>query len=105
MSGLMNASSLPGSVKPISVRLTTDQQDRLGALAGKLGSNQAMIIRWSVDALLDYVDACDGKLTLPVSYSVPASPAPTEPHKESPVIERAIVAAEGSKGTPAELQT
>ena len=56
-------------VKPISVRLSAEQQERLAELSSRLGSNQAMLIRWGVEALLDYVDANDGSLTLPLSYA------------------------------------
>lgn len=54
--------------KPLQLRLTPAQRQRLDDLAGVMDLPKVTLIRWSVDALLDYVERNGGKLTLPLRF-------------------------------------
>jgi hypothetical protein len=54
--------------KPLQLRLTAAQRQRLGELAEVMDLPKVTLIRWSVDALLDYVERNNGKLTLPLRF-------------------------------------
>ena len=54
--------------KPLQLRLTPMQKQKLGELAETMGLPKVQLIRWGVDALLDYVERNGGKITLPLRF-------------------------------------
>ena len=54
--------------KPIQLRLTPSQKQKLSDLADTMGLPKVQLIRWGVDALLAYVEQNGGKITLPLRF-------------------------------------
>lgn len=54
----------------ISLRLDEEQARQVKALADKFGVIDAQIIRWAVDALIEYVARHHGHLHLPIDFDV-----------------------------------
>lgn len=55
--------------KPTTLRLPKEQAEALSSLAARLGVSDAAIIRWAVDALLQYAEAHGGHLVLPLDLT------------------------------------
>lgn len=55
--------------KPTTLRLPREQQEALTRLAERLGVSESAVIRWAVDALLQYAEAHGGQLILPLDLS------------------------------------
>jgi hypothetical protein len=53
----------------IPVRLDETQMAKIRLYAQKYGIPDSMFIRWSIDALIKYVEAHGGNLSLPIDFS------------------------------------
>lgn len=76
----------------IAVRVTEQLKSRLAAAGEKTGVDEADLIRWCIEALLDYVEE-NGEITLPLIVKpksaenrpqLPSEPYP--PHREEHMI-------------------
>jgi hypothetical protein len=54
---------------PIPVRLDEAQTEQVRKLSLAFGVSEAQFIRWAVAALISYVDAHGGNLSLPIDFS------------------------------------
>lgn len=54
---------------PIGVRLKSAQRAGLQRLADKYGVEMVDVLRWAIDALLQYCEAHEGRLVLPVDFN------------------------------------
>ena len=52
--------------KGITIRFEDEEMAQLEEVAARYHVSSATIIRWALKALLDYVEANDGKITLPM---------------------------------------
>jgi len=55
-------------MKNISIRLTAEEFDQMETLAKRYRVSQANIIRWAIDALGEYVERNNGRITLPLDF-------------------------------------
>lgn len=55
--------------KPTTLRLSREQQEAVTRIAERLGVSESAVIRWAVDALLQYAEAHGGQLILPLDLS------------------------------------
>ena len=53
----------------LNIRLNDEQLAALREIAKKNGTNVSQLVRWSVDALIRYVEHHDGRLILPIDFS------------------------------------
>lgn len=53
---------------PFNVRLDDEQAEQVTALAKKFRLKEIDIIRWSIDALIAYVEKHNGHLHLPIDF-------------------------------------
>ncbi len=53
----------------VTIRMDRAQTEAVARLASKHGVTQAVIIRWAIDAFLQYAEAQGGRLHLPVDLS------------------------------------
>jgi hypothetical protein len=60
---------MPSDKKGITVRFEEDELARIEALAKKCIVNPTTVIRWGVNAILDYHEASGGKITLPLDFA------------------------------------
>lgn len=55
--------------KAIGLRVTTEQIEELNKVADEIGVDTSFLIRTAIDGLLNYVEANDGKITLPMDFT------------------------------------
>ena len=51
------------------VRLSANQSERVAILSERFGVTQAQVLRWALDALFLRVDACGGRIILPLVFN------------------------------------
>lgn len=55
--------------KGITVRFTDEEMKQLEELAERYQVSLATILRWALRALAEYVEHCDGRITLPLDFT------------------------------------
>lgn len=55
--------------KGITVRFEDHEMDQLDRLAARYRVSSATVLRWSLQALSEYVDVQGGRITLPLDFS------------------------------------
>lgn len=55
--------------RSIGLRLSEAQLNEVNQLAEKIGVESSFLIRTAIDGLLNYVEANDGKITLPIDFT------------------------------------
>lgn len=60
--------------KGITVRFTDEEMRQLEELAERYQVSLATILRWALRALAEYVEQCDGRITLPLDFTRLAPP-------------------------------
>lgn len=53
----------------LNFRITEDQHSALREIAKKNGVSVSQLARWAVEALIQQVEANDGRLSLPIEFS------------------------------------
>jgi len=52
----------------MGIRVTKEQRSALEKIAQANGVEVSQLIRWSVDALIEHVERCGGRLVLPIRF-------------------------------------
>jgi Ribbon-helix-helix protein, copG family len=78
----------------LSIRLDDEQLDKVKEIAAKFRVGEADVIRWAIDALVEYVAHHDGHLHLPIQFDVlwakVTAAAPAEARDDLPMIAETV---------------
>lgn len=64
---------------PISFRLDGDVRERLADISKRTGIPERTLAQWAITAAVNAIEEADGKLVVPVEFTVKHTPAPGKP--------------------------